>query len=246
VSPQSKRAAPAKSPYRAFYWILIAVALVGIGALVFAVVRARTGGSAAMAPVKIDSTSLRAIAAKATPEKLGPDNAPVKLVIFSDYTCPYCGQWAAQVQPRLMQDYVNPGKLQIVYYDFPLGTEGEHKYAYLAARAAHCGGEQGKYWEMHDYIFGRQSDWMYALTPPVKTYEQYARTVGVDPQKFNACLESDRYADVVTAEHELGVQLGVNATPTVIINERRLSDPGLQDYNGLKQTIEQAAGTGAR
>ncbi len=246
MAPQSKRAAPAKSPYRAFYWILIAVALVGIAALVFAVVRARTGSGAAMTPVKIDSTSLRAIAAQATPEKLGPDNAPVKLVIFSDYTCPYCGQWAAQVQPRLLQDYVNPGKLQIVYYDFPLGTEGEHKYAYLAARAAHCAGEQGKYWEQHDYMFGRQSDWMFAATPPVKTFEQYARTVGLDPQKFNACLESDKYADVVTAEHALGEQLGINATPTVIINERRLNDPGLQDYDALKKTIEQAAGGAAQ
>lgn len=242
MAPQSKRAAPAKSPYRAFYWILIAVALVGIAALVFSVVRARRGGGAAMAPVKIDSTNLRAIYAQATPQKLGSDKAPVKLVIFSDYTCPYCGQWAAQVQPRLVQDFVNPGKLQIVYYDYPLGTEGEHKYSYLAARAAHCAEDQGKYWEMHDYLFGRQSDWSYAVTPPVKPFEQYARAVGLDPQKFDACLQSDRYADVVTAEHALGEQLGVNATPTVIINERRLSDPGLTDYEGLKKAIEQAAG----
>ncbi len=247
MAPQTARkATPAKSPYRFFYWILVAIALVGIAALVFSVVRARAGGSAAMTPVKMDSTNLSAINAKAAPQVLGQASAPVKLVEFADYTCPYCGQWAAQVQPQLIHDFVNTGKLQIVFYDFPLGSEGEHKYSFLAARAGRCAAEQGKFWEMHDVLFGRQSEWSFAAAAPVKQFEEYAKGVGVDPAKFNPCLESDRYADAVTASHMLGEQLGVDSTPTIIINEKRLSDPGLNNYEGLKKTIEDAgAGAGA-
>ena len=244
MAPQSRRTAPAKSPYRIFYVILVAVALVGIGFLVFSVVRARTGGSAAMQPVAIDSTNLAAISARAAPQRLGSADAPVKLVEFADYTCPYCGQWAAQVQPQLIHDFVNAGKLQIVFYDFPLGSEGEHRWSFLAARAGRCAAEQGKFWEMHDYLFGHQSEWTYANTPPVKAFEGYARSVGADPAKYNACLESERYADAVTASHMLGEQLGVDSTPTIIINEKRLSDPGLGNYDALKKTIEDA-GAGA-
>lgn len=246
MAPQTRRKAPAKSPYRFFYWILVAIALVGITALVYSVVRARSGGSAAMQLVPMDSTDLAAVNAKAAPETLGPATAPVKLVIFADYTCPYCGEWAAQVQPRLVQDFVNQGTLQIVFYDFPLGNEGEHRYSFLAARAARCAGAQGKFWEMHDYLFGQQSQWTYAPNPPVKQFEGYARALGLDPAKFDACLQSESYADAVTADHILGEQLGVDATPTVIINEKRISDPGLNNYDGLKKIIENAAGGGAQ
>ncbi len=247
MAPQSLRTAPAKSPYRFFYWILVAIALVGIAALVYSVVRARTGGSAAMAPVQIDSTNLAAVNAKASPSVLGSPNAPVKLVEFADYTCPFCGEWAARVQPQLVQDFVNKGKLQIVFYEFPLGSEGEHKYAFLAARAARCAGDQGKFWEMHDRLFGTQSEWTFASTPPVKTFEGYAAGLGLDAAKYNACLESQRYADAITASHMLGDQLGVDSTPTIIINQRRLGERemGLTDYDGLKKVIEQAgAGPG--
>lgn len=246
MAPQSRRTAPAKSPYSFFYWVLAAIALVGIAALVYSVVRSRMGGSAAMEPVPIDTTNLAAINTQASPQKLGRDDAPVKLVEFADYTCPYCGQWAAQVQPRLVQDFVNTGKLQIVFYDFPLGSVGEHKYSFLAARAARCAGEQGRFWEMHDYLYGHQSEWSFASGAPVKTFEGYARAVGVDPTRYNACLESQRYADAVTASHRLGEQLGVDSTPTIIINEKRLADPGLGNYDALKKTIEDAAGGAAQ
>jgi protein-disulfide isomerase len=243
VAPQ-KRTAPAPSPNRIFYWILVAVALAGVALLAFSVVRARSGRGAVMEPVQLDSTSLRAIYAQAKPEKLGPDSAPVKLVIFSDYMCPYCGDWAAQVQPRLVQDFVKPGTLQIAFYDFPLG--GAHRYSFLAARAARCAGAQGRFWEMHDAIFGRQSEWSYASSPPVSAFESYARALGLDTSAFDGCLESSRFADVVTADHLLGEQLGINSTPTVIINEQRLQDPGLNHYEALSRTIRQAAGQGAQ
>lgn len=241
MAPKTARTAPAPSPVRYFYWILIAVALVGIAVLVWTVVRARVGGSAAVEPVNMDSTNLRAIYAKAVPQTVGQPTAPVKMVVFSDYMCPYCGEWAAQVQPRLIEDYVKPGKLQIVYYDFPLG--GAHKYSFLAARAARCAGEQGKFWDMHDYIFGRQSEWSFQGTTPVKTFEGYAKAVGLDDARFNACLESEKYADIVTANHMLGEKLGVDATPTVIINEKKINDP--IKYDLLQQVIAQSGGAPA-
>ena len=243
MAPQSSRKAPAKSPYRAFYWILGVIALAGIGALALSVLRARGGGAATMEPVKMDSTNVREVFARAKAEKVGPDSAPAKLVVFSDYQCPGCGQWASQVQPRLVEEFVKAGKLQIAFYDFPLLQI--HKYSFLASRAARCAGEQDRFWEMHDYIFGRQSDWSFASSAPVKTFESYARTVGVDGPRFDTCLESDRFADVVSANRLLGTQLGINGTPTVILNEMKLGDPGLRDFDGLRRAVQRAAGMSA-
>ncbi|NIR59140.1 MAG: thioredoxin domain-containing protein, partial [Gammaproteobacteria bacterium] len=110
-----------------------------------------------------------------------------------------------------------------VYYDFPL-TE-IHAHAVLAARAGRCASDQGKFWEYHDLVFARQSSWAYARSAPVDAFRDYAEQLGLDGGAFQACLESDAHADVVTANRLLGERLGVPGTPTVIIDNRRVSDP---------------------
>ncbi|MBX6365949.1 MAG: DsbA family protein [Gemmatimonadetes bacterium] len=235
--PQSRRATPQKSSYRSFYWILGAIAVVGIGVLLFAVLRARAG-RAATEPVPMQALTSQELFQKARPVTLGESSAPVRMVVFSDYMCPFCGQWAAQVQPALVNDFVKSGKLQILYYDFPLG--GAHRWSFLAARAARCAEAQGKFWEYHDLLFGRQSEWSASTSEPVGLFETYAGTVGLDPAKFNACLESDQYAELVTANRQLGEQLGVDATPTIIINQEKVQNP--LDYGVLRDLIAKEAG----
>jgi protein-disulfide isomerase len=237
---QSRRATPKKSSYSSFYWILGAIAVVGIAALLYSVLRARTG-RAATEPVPMAALSSQQLYQTARPVTLGEASAPVRLVVFSDYMCPFCGQWASQVQPALVNDFVKPGKLQILYYDFPLG--GAHRWSFLAARGARCAEAQGKFWEYHDALFGKQSEWSAATSEPVKLLEQYAGTVGLDQAKFNACLESDQFADVVTANRQVGDQLGVDATPTIIINQQKINNP--MDYGLLKQLIEKEAAAAA-
>lgn len=240
---QRAKKQPARSQYRVFYIVLGVVALAGIGALGWSVTSSKAS-KAAMKPLDMSALAndTKALYEKAVPVKAGPDSARVRIVVLSDYTCPFCGRFAAEVQPRLVQDFVNQGKVQLIYYDFPLGGEGEHQYSYLAARAARCAGEQGKFWQFHDVIFGQQSSWAFQGKPPVDTFEQDAARLGLDAQKYNACLESDRYLDVVTANHMLGETLGVNHTPTVIMDQQEIENP--LDYADFKARIETALGAG--
>jgi protein-disulfide isomerase len=234
VSP--KKAKQQQAGLKRFYIVLGVVAVLGIAAIAFSVVRSNAGG-AALEPVTIaDSTDSRALYEKATGIQIGSATAPVKIVVFSDYQCPYCGQFASTIKPALVNDFVNTGKLQFVYYDFPLG--GTHKYSFLAARAARCAGDQNKFWEYHDLLFGQQSEWSFSSGVPMAEFLKYATQAGVDSGPFEACLKSDKYADVVTANRMLGDQLGVNATPTVIINNRKVASP--LDYDEISKLIKES------
>lgn len=238
VTQKKKATASAASGLRRFYIVLGLVAVVGALALAYALLRGGAGG-AAIEPVELAGVDdPRALYARARGVVIGPETAPVKLVVFSDFMCPYCGQFASQIKPRLQEAFVDGGRLQIVYYDFPLG--GTHRHSFLAARAARCAGDQGKFWEYHDLLFGRQSEWSPEASPPVDDFIEYAGVVGVERGAFERCLKSDRYADTVTANRLLGEQLGVNATPWVIVNNRYVRNA--LDYGDLKQVIEQELG----
>jgi protein-disulfide isomerase len=239
IKVAAQKKATKKSNLTMFYWILGAVIVVGLGAIAFAKYKSTDTQGAVDKPVTLaDSTDARSIYQRATPMTLGNADAKVKLVVFSDYQCPYCGQWASQVQTALINDYVKTGKLQFVYYDFPLG--GAHKYSFLAARGARCAGDQNKFWEYHDLLFGQQSEWAFRSGIPMDDFEKYADQVGVNRPQFDACLKSDKYADVVTANRILGDQLGVGATPTILINNRKVREP--LDYKEIKDMIAKEGG----
>jgi len=230
----------AESPIKPFYWLLGIIGLAGVGLIAFTVLK---GGQAASEPVELPPEAvknLNDLVQTAKGVKKGPDNAPVRLLIFSDFSCPACMNFTTRIEPSLRKDFIDTGKIQFVYYDFPLGGPGEHKWGFLAARAARCAGDQDKYWEYHDTLFGRQSDWMFERATPTKKLTDYAVTVGVDAGAFKSCLNSDKYADVVTANKELGNQLGVGATPTLYMNQRQVAEWG--DYQLLKARIERELG----
>lgn len=220
---------------KAFYAILVAVALIGIGALGYAM----RGGKAVTEPIDLSGIEdVGELMDRASPIELGDRSAPARMVVFSDFQCPYCGQFALQMKPQLESTQVEEGKLHIAFYDFPLG--GGHRHSFAAARAARCAGDQGMYWEYQDVLYGQQSRWSPKASTPLSDFEDYAEVVGLDRSDFAACLRSDRHADVVTAGRMLGEQLGVNATPTVIINGRRISNP--MDYNAVSEIIDQEQG----
>lgn len=238
---KKNRAAASTSRVKLFYILLGLVAVVGIGSLLYAVLGGRAGG-AAVEPVAVAGTEdPRVLIQKAQGVSVGPKDAPVQVVVFSDFMCPYCGQFTLQVERLLKENYAQTGKIHYVYYDFPLG--GAHRHSFLAARAARCAGDQGKFWEYHDYLFGQQSEWSYERNPPVGQFEDYAEALGLDRAAFSECLRSDRHADVVSANRLLGEQLGVNATPTVFVNGRRVERP--LDWPAFKALIEGEAGAGA-
>jgi protein-disulfide isomerase len=228
-----------KSGLQPFYYVLIGVAVLGIAAIAITVLRNR-GGGAALEPVPIEGITNQQLVERAQGVAIGPDAAPVKMLVFSDYQCPYCGTFAAQIEPTLKSEFIDQGKLQLVYYDFPLG--GSHRHSFLAARAARCAGEQDKFWEYHNTLFGRQSEWSFSEAPPVNQLIDFANDVGIDRGQLGKCVKSDKYQDVVTASRMLGDQLGVNATPTLIVNGKRVSaDIGLR-INELRELLRAELG----
>ncbi len=148
---------------------------------------------------------------------MGDPQAPVTIVEFTDYQCPYCARHAEQTLPQLIQQYIDSGEVYYVIKDFPI--ESIHPLARSAAGAARCAGEQDSYWQMHDELFARQPLWANgAHADSNAAFGRIAAELGLDPATFEACLQSGRQDARVEANFVEGRSLGVNATPTFYIN----------------------------
>jgi protein-disulfide isomerase len=236
---QGRQAPRPTAGLKPFYIILGIVVVVGIGAL-FLTMRGGTARGMATEPVDIAHLGdPQALVAQARGVAVGPDNAPVQVLVFSDYMCPWCANFALGSEKQLKAEYVEPGSVQFIYYDFPLG--GAHVHSFLAARAARCAEDQGRFWEYHDLLFSRQNAWMVERAPPTATFNSYAAELGLDTDTFRGCLNSDRHAELVTANLQLGRQLGVSGTPTVFVNGRRVSSP--TDWSDMRRAVEQQTGS---
>ena len=157
---------------------------------------------------------------------LGPASAPVTLIEFSDFQCPFC----QRVEPTLKRLKATYGdKLRIVWKDFPLTQI--HPEAFKAGEAAHCAGDQGKYWELHDVLFSNQQ----ALQPT--DLKKHATDLGLDATAFNTCLDSSKYGERVRDGVAIGSRLGVNSTPMIYVNGRRIS--GAQPYEVFAAIIDE-------
>lgn len=223
-----------ESGLRSFYMILAAVVVVGLGALGYSVFG---GSSATVDPVPIDDlmNDSQALLDAADGMVKGDPNAPVTVIEFGDFQCPACGVFAMQVKPYLDLEYIQTGKVKFVFYDFPL--TGVHQNAFIASRAARCAGDQGRYWDYHDRLFSTRDEW--ALdNNPVDKYVGYAEALGMDAGAFEACVESDRHAEAVTASREIGSRMGVSATPTILVDGEPVAD--FRQYNLIKSMIEEA------
>ena len=165
------------------------------------------------------------VAVEADDPVLGSASAPVTLVEFSDFQCPFC----ARVRPTLMQVLEAYGdRVRIVWKDFPLTSI--HPQAFKAAEAGQCAREQGKFWEYHDRLFANQQ----ALQPEL--LKKYAADMGLDAAAFGACLDGAKYAERVKAQIGVGNELGVASTPSVFINGRMLA--GAQPYEAFAAIID--------
>lgn len=144
---------------------------------------------------------------------LGDPNAPVTIVEFSDFQCPFCGRFFQQTEPQIIEKYVKTGKAKFVYRDFAfLGQESE-----WAAMAAECANEQGKFWEYHDYLFTHQ-DGENEGTFDKKNLKTFAGKIALDQTRFDSCLDGDKYLEEIRKDTEAGRTAGVSGTPTTFIN----------------------------
>lgn len=156
---------------------------------------------------------------------IGPADAPITIVEFSDFQCPYCRAWQQQTYQPLFAAY--PGQIRLVYRDFPLTQI--HPNAFPAAEAAQCANEQNAFWSYHDKLFSSEN-----LGDDV--YKQYAQELGLDMTKFDDCLTTHKYQQYVQDNSDFAVNLGVNSTPTFFING--LAVVGAQPISVFKQVID--------
>ena len=157
----------------------------------------------------------------------GNPDAPVIIVEFSDFQCPFCATFYQNTLSQIEENYIKTGKVKFIFRDFPLPG---HLNAQKAAEAAECADEQGKFWEMHNMIFDNQG------AIGVVDLKQNAKSLGIDITAFNNCLDSGKYADEVIKDMNDGVVVGVSGTPTFFINGEKLV--GAQPFSVFEQIIE--------
>jgi len=228
VAPIKRRGLvrPPKSQNELPWWLLLLVFALGLGSgwLLWG----RLPGTAApeMASGLQNGDVTRYNVPEAGNPSIGPEDAPVTIIEFSDFQCPYCKRWYDTVYAQLLTEY--SGKIRFVYRDIPLTTI--HPEAQAAAEAAECADEQGQYWSYHDALFSGQYDL------GAQAYMQYAADLGMDTTAFNTCVAERRYKAEVDADAEFAASLNVRSTPTFFING--LAVIGAQEYEVFKQIID--------
>lgn len=144
---------------------------------------------------------------------LGNAAAPITIIEFSDYQCPFCKQHFTNTLSALKADYIDAGKVRYEFRDFPL--DSIHPFARKAAEAAHCAGDQGKFWDMHDVMFNNQGVLMQ------DNLKGFARDMQLDVEAFNACLDGGKHANRVEADVAAGSAAGITGTPGFFIGKTK-------------------------
>jgi len=160
----------------------------------------------------------------------GDENAPVTMVEWSDFQCPFCGRFYVETEKQLVEEYVNTGKVKLIYKQFPL--EQLHPFAKPAALASECAAEQGKFWEYHDKVFENQQ----SLNG--ENLKKWAGEIGLNQAQFDSCLDDQKYLDKVNADLAEGSSAGIRGTPGFLIDGQLIS--GAQPYSVFKSAIEAA------
>jgi protein-disulfide isomerase len=227
-----------------FYFLFGAVAAIGIGVVGFNVSSSMFGATVSE-PIELDFENDEELVALAQGMTKGDAAAPVTIVEFGDYQCPGCATFSLSVKPQIENVLIGSGQVKFVYYDFPLISIG-HTNAFLAARASRCAAEQDKYWEYHETLFRNQTRWA-GQQSPAGIFENYAEDLDLDEGQFDSCLNSDKYADVVTANMQLGQRMGVGGTPTVFVNAngqtRSLNNFDFRSIQTAIETMTSESGT---
>lgn len=162
----------------------------------------------------------------------GNKNAKVTVIEFADFRCPFCEQFFTTIEPQLLKDYVDTGKVQFYFRQYAfLGPAST-----VAANAAECANEQGKFWDFYDYFYKNQPPETDTSMYTVDKLTSVAGTLGLNTNQFNSCLSSNKYQSNVDKDFTDGQTAGVSGTPTTFING--LPVVGAVPYETIKQAID--------
>jgi protein-disulfide isomerase len=215
-----------------FYLLLIALGVVGLGAIGYLALRPAPMSIPANVVVQVtDTAGFRGYL-------LGSDSAPLEVTEYADFQCPACQQFELVQMPTIDERLIRAGRVRWRYRDFPL--DQLHRHARLAAHAAACADEQGKYWGMHRLLYQQQPDWS-SQRDASGSLRHYAQQVGLDLARYDACMKDAKYAGRIEASKREGDRVGVPSTPTFLIGGRLYSGAGTVTYDVLKALLDSLA-----
>lgn len=216
-----------KGSNRGFYIALAAVAIVGIAALAYVMMR----GSQASLVTEVDPT-LPPV--DAVGYVIGDSTAPVEVLEFADWECGACAQFATLTAPDVKQRLVQTGQIRLRIMDVPW-----HTNSWTASLAAACANDQGKFWEMHDALYNTQDRWnTLATNNPLKPILEAAGSVGIDTERLEQCVGARTHQAAVQSHLKEAEARGVRATPTFIIGGKVI--PGAIGYDRFKEYVDSA------
>ena len=171
---------------------------------------------------------------------IGNADAPITIIEFSDFQCPFCARFHMQTLPLLLEEYIEEGKVKLVFRDFPI--QSIHPNALPASVAAECANEQGKFREMHDILFENQNEWNKKDTTQVMTlFSQYAAGIQLEQERFDSCLIGAKYIEEIRNDLEDGRDYGVSGTPGFFVGNDEIGYvelKGAQPFDSFKKIID--------
>jgi len=240
--PATSSPAPAR---KAFYTILVAIVLIGAGTIIYLKNNQNKPATEQSNPTLDAMRRNYANAGPPQPYVLGDTTAPVVIEEFADFECPSCGRYATITEPDVRKQLIETKRALYKYYDFPLPM---HKNTQAASMAAACANEQGKFWEMHDQLFGGQDQW--GLGPdegevtnePKPIFAGYAKTIGLDMTKWEQCFDSKKYQGRIDANAAEALRRNVEQTPTFFINGTKVA--GAMPFDDMQKLVAAATKKG--
>ena len=171
---------------------------------------------------------------------IGDPNAPITIIEFSDFQCPFCARFNSQTLPAILDEYIEQGKVKLVFRDFPI--QSIHPNALPASVAAECANDQNKFKEMHDILFEKQSEWNKIETEAaLSLFSQYASNMNLEQEVFDSCLTSGKHIEEIKKDLEDGRDYGVTGTPGFFIGNDHIGFvelKGAQPFESFKKVID--------
>jgi protein-disulfide isomerase len=223
---------------KGFYIVFAVLAVIGIGAVGYNV-GSKALSSAAMEPVDMEGVKddMRLLRDLAVPVSLGDADAPATVIVFGDYYCNHCATFSLRERPRIVSELVDKGIARLLFYDFVLNPSPEAG-TFLAARAARCAGDQDRFWDYHDRLYRNQLRWG-MQSDKYGAFMEMGEELGLDVAEFKGCLNSDRFAQEVSANLEMAHALGLDGTPTVMVGIGGMSRRVAPSFDGIKEAIDE-------
>jgi len=162
---------------------------------------------------------------------LGSAEAPVTIIEYSEYLCPYCRVFALETLPLIEENYVDTGKVRFIFRDFPVHGEP----AVAIAMVAECAADQGKFWEMQLFLWERYDEWSQSQEL-LATFQGYAEELDMDTEEFTSCLQEGTVVERIIEDYNVGVQDGIEATPSFLVNGTLIR--GAMPFDEFQRIIE--------